>query len=98
VSVGLSKLGDVLVAAGDLAGARNHFEESLKLRRALSRQNPSAASATRDVSVSLVKLGAATKEISHLREARDLLRSLKRAGVLLPSDEHVLQDLEQLDE
>jgi hypothetical protein len=70
VSVSLNNHGDVLVAAGDLAGARNHFEESLKIARELARQNPSSASATRDVSVSLVRPGVATKEIAHLRPER----------------------------
>jgi hypothetical protein len=88
----------VLVAAGDLAGARKHFEESLKIVRELSRLNPNSASATRDVAVSLIKLGVATMEIAHLREARDLLRSLKRAGALLPGDQNALQVLEQLEE
>jgi tetratricopeptide (TPR) repeat protein len=52
-----TELGDVLVASGDLAGARTRFEESLKIDQRLAADNPTSADAQRDLSVSLSKLG-----------------------------------------
>jgi predicted lipid-binding transport protein (Tim44 family) len=41
VSVSLNKVGDVLVAQGDLAGARARFEQSLAIRQRLAAADPS---------------------------------------------------------
>lgn len=49
-SVAFNELGDVQVAAGDLRGARQSFEESLQMDRRLAAANPSSAAAQRDVS------------------------------------------------
>src|SRR6185295_4269073 len=48
-----TKLGDVLVAAGDLAGARARFEQSLQIRERLASANPSSADAQRDLSIEI---------------------------------------------
>ena len=56
-SVALDELGDVLVKAGDLAGARTRFESSLAVRERLASANPGSAEAQRDLSVSLERLG-----------------------------------------
>ena len=53
MSANLIKLGDVLVAQGDLAGAKQRYQESLEIHKRLSAADPSSASLRRDVSVSL---------------------------------------------
>jgi tetratricopeptide (TPR) repeat protein len=56
-SVALNEMGNLLLPAGDLLGARRSFEESLQMDRQLAAANPTSAQAKRDVSVSLNKLG-----------------------------------------
>ena len=91
----LGVLGEVSVAAGDLAAARKYFEESLEIARALSRSNPSSALAKRDVSVILVKLGSATNDARYFQEALAILRVLDAEKRLAPRDKQFLQALEK---
>ena len=56
VSVSLDRIGDVLVQAGDLAGAKARFEASLKVAERLAEQNPGSAQAQRDLWVSMWRL------------------------------------------
>ncbi|MBL8668015.1 MAG: tetratricopeptide repeat protein, partial [Rhodospirillales bacterium] len=63
-------VGDVLVKAGDLAGARAHLEKGLTIAERLAAQNPGSAEAQRDVSVSLNKLGDVLAEGGDLAGAR----------------------------
>ena len=56
-SVALNEFGDVLVAQGDLAGARSRYQDSLDIAKRLAAADPSSASLQRDVSVSLNNLG-----------------------------------------
>ncbi|MFO1145317.1 MAG: hypothetical protein U1E33_01585 [Rhodospirillales bacterium] len=63
-------VGDVLVKAGDLAGARVHLEEGLTIAERLAAQNPGSAEAQRDVSVSLEKLGDVLVKAGDLAGAR----------------------------
>ncbi|MBN8284911.1 tetratricopeptide repeat protein, partial [Zoogloea sp.] len=69
-SVALNTLGDVQVAAGDLAAARRSFEDSLQIARRLAAANPGSAEAQRDVSVSLEKLGDVHVAAGELTAAR----------------------------
>ena len=58
VSVSLSRLGDVLVTAGDVGGgAGGRFAQSLAMDEKLAAANSASAEAQRDMSVSLNKLG-----------------------------------------
>ena len=57
LSVSYSKLGDVCVAQGDLAGAKGYFEQSRDIRVGLA-ADPENAAAQRDLSVSYSKLGS----------------------------------------
>ena len=69
-SVALNELGNVLVAQGDLAGARGRYQESLEIRRRLTAVNPNSAVLQHDVSVSLDKLGDVLVEQGDLGGAR----------------------------
>jgi tetratricopeptide (TPR) repeat protein len=57
LSISLSKLGDLLVQAGDLAAAQQRFTQSLKISEQLAATNPASAQAQEDLSVSLDQLG-----------------------------------------
>jgi tetratricopeptide (TPR) repeat protein len=71
LSVALSELGDVMVAAGDLKSARERFEHSLEIDQRLAKANPSSAEAQRDVSVSLERLGDVLVATGDLKSARE---------------------------
>ena len=53
----LNKVGDVLLAQGDLVGALASFRQSLDVRRGLAQADPSNAGWQRDLTVSLIKVG-----------------------------------------
>ena len=57
VSVSYNKVGDALVAQGDLLGALKSFRDGLAIREELSRADPGNAGWRRDVSVSYNKVG-----------------------------------------
>ena len=73
-SVSLNELGDVLVAAGDLAGARGRYEEALAVRTKLAKENPASAAAQRDLSVSYNKLGDVALQGGNRPEAAEFYR------------------------
>ncbi|MCS6920117.1 MAG: tetratricopeptide repeat protein [Fimbriimonadales bacterium] len=57
LSVVYNKIGDVLVAQGELAQAQQYYNQALALREALHQQDPARADWARDLSVSYSKLG-----------------------------------------
>ena len=73
-SVSLNELGDVLVAAGDLAGARGRYAEALAVRTKLAKDNPASAEAQRDLGVSYTKLGDVALEGGNHAHAADFYR------------------------
>src|SRR6266545_1290656 len=64
------EIGDVLVASGDLAGARERFEEGLEIDERLAASDPSDERAQRDLSIGLDKLGNVLVESGDLAGAR----------------------------
>jgi len=87
----MNKLGDVLVKAGDLAGAKARFEACLGVSEKLAAQNPGSAEAQRDVWVSMWRM--AKMEGSGVSWALVLARmqAMKDRGVLFPADEQFLE-------
>jgi tetratricopeptide (TPR) repeat protein len=87
----------VLVASGDLSGARARFEESLKIAERLAAANPTSADAQRDISVTLIDLGYALVASGDLLGARARFEeSLKIAGRLAaanPTSADVQRDI-----
>ena len=57
-SASYSKVGDVQVAQGDLAGALKSYRDSLAIRERLAKSDPGNAGWQRDLSVSYAKLGS----------------------------------------
>jgi hypothetical protein len=94
--VSLDRIGDVLVAQGDLAGARARFSESLAIRQRLAAADPSSAILQRDVLVSLFKL--AQMPNSGVRWAQVLVQGedMQRRGVLSPRDGAALEQIRAL--
>jgi tetratricopeptide (TPR) repeat protein len=84
-------LGDVAVKAGDLVEARRRYEQALKVREALAKNNPTSAEAQRDLAVSWWKLGLVTQSRAAYTKAVGILTTLKSAGHLLPNDEGWLE-------
>ncbi len=96
-SVALDALADVLVAQGDLAGARSRYQDSLDIRKRLAAADPSSASLQRDLSVSLDKLGDVLVAQGDLTSARsryqDSLDIRKRLAAADPSSASLQRDL-----
>src|SRR5436305_5288746 len=69
-AVAESELGDVLVVAGDLAGARQRFERCLKILEQVAKANPTNAAAQLDLSISLERLGDVLVQAGDLAGAR----------------------------
>jgi tetratricopeptide (TPR) repeat protein len=70
-AAGEMALGDVLVAWGDLKGARTRFEKSLEITKRRAVSDPSSVDIQSDHSVSLFKLGEVLIELGDLDGASD---------------------------
>ena len=91
--VARSGLGDVLVKAGDLSGAKGRFEESLKVRERLAETNPGSAEAQRDLIVSYAKLGSVLPGQGWWARGLAVCERLVAEGRLAPADQWMLQEL-----
>ncbi len=87
----------MLVAEGDLAGARRRFEEGLKIAGRLAADNPTSAEAQRDLSISLEKLGSVLVAAGDLTGARNRLEEdlkiTKRLAEDSPTSAEAQRDL-----
>ena len=95
MSVSLETLGDVQVAAGDLKGARQSFEESLQMARRLAAANPNSAAAQRDVAVSMWKLASLPDSPIRWAEVAATWRHLVKLGLLPPRDAGFVAEAER---
>lgn len=75
LSVSHNKVGDVLVAQGQLPAALEAFRASLAIRERLSQADPGNAGWQRDVAVSHAKLAAALRGAGDIARASDHLRA-----------------------
>ena len=71
LSISFDRLGDVSVAAGDLAAARAYYEQGLAISRTLADADPASAQKQRDLSISFNKLGDVSVAAGDLAAARD---------------------------
>ena len=88
----LEKLGNVLVAQGDLAGARSRYQDSLDIRKRLAAADPSSASLQRDVWVSMGKLASMAGTGVTWQQVVDVMEDMQRRGVLQPTDVRFLDE------
>ena len=79
-----SKVGDVLVAQGNLAEALKSYQDSLAIRDRLAQADPGNATWQRDLAIShgrvghvLVQQGEATLALNEFREGRTTIARLK---------------------
>ena len=97
LSVSHNKVGDVLKAQGDLAGALKAYRDSLAIAERLSQSDPSNAGWLRDLSVSHNKVGDVLKAQGDLAGAlkayRDSLAIAERLSQSDPSNAGWLRDL-----
>ena len=70
LSIGFNNLGDVSVAAGDLASAKRWFEQGLAIRRQLAEADKTNAQLQRDLSISFNKLGEVSVAAGDLAAAK----------------------------
>lgn len=89
-AVALNELGDVLVAQGDLAGARARFQESLDIAKRLADADKSSASLQRDVWVSMSRLQRFPDSGVTWAKIAAVMEDMERRGVLLPTDQRFL--------
>jgi tetratricopeptide (TPR) repeat protein len=96
-SVAGNELGDVLVQAGDLAGARERYQASLAVAERLAVANPGSAQAQRDLSVSLERLGDVLVQAGDLAGARERYQAslavLERLAAANPGSAEAQRDV-----
>jgi tetratricopeptide (TPR) repeat protein len=85
-SVAGGRIGDVLVKAGDLSGAKARFEESLALAEKLAAANPGSAEAQRDLIVSCAKLAGIFPKQGWWAKTHAIALRLQQEGRLAPAD------------
>ncbi|MCU0857458.1 MAG: hypothetical protein MUC65_03530 [Pontiellaceae bacterium] len=101
LSVSYDRIGDVLRAQGDLAGALNAYRDSLAVAQRLAAADPSNAEWQRDLFISYAKfaqVSASTNPAeSHQwwRKCYEQILSMKQRGILAPSDERLLAIAQQ---
>jgi tetratricopeptide (TPR) repeat protein len=97
LSVSYEKIGDVLSAQGDLAGALKAFRASLEIRERLAGQDPSNTGWQRDLSLSLGKIGEVNYTMGILGDAlanyQESLAILRRLAMQDPSNSQWRRDL-----
>ncbi len=87
LSISFNKLGDVSVAAGDLAGAKRYFEQGLAIARKLAEADDTNAQMQRDLWVSHWKIADLMEKqkdpnaIKHWRSAHDVLAGMVQLGL-----------------
>ena len=102
LSVSHNKIGDVLLAQGDLAGALAAYRQSLGVRERLAQADPSNAGWQRDLWVSYWRMGSIAEQTGDseapnwLRRAYETLRQMKQRGLFIsPQDEAFFAQLEE---
>jgi len=102
LSVSQEKIGNVLLAQGDLAGALEAYRKSMGVRERLASADPSNAGWQRDLAVSFHKLAGMCEQTHQAAEAaqywigcRDVLRGMRRRGLFM--DPPIVAVLDQLE-
>jgi tetratricopeptide (TPR) repeat protein len=96
-----NKIGDVLVAQGNLAPALDSYRASLAIFERLAQADPGNAGWQRDLIVSNVKLAEiagqaneGAKARAHYQAALEIAAALQATGRLAPRDAWMVGDLE----
>ena len=89
------KIGDVLVAQGDGAGALAAYRKTHAILERLAASDPSNAGWQRDLIVSNVKLSEITGEKRYVARALEVAHAMAERGILAPVDAWMVEDLER---
>ena len=101
LSVSQENIGDVLWDQGDLAGALQAYRESLAICERLAAADPTNAGWQRDLLGTYWRIAEVAEEadisdaLDWWRKAHDQLSSMKRRGIMLPTDEQFLPVLRE---
>jgi tetratricopeptide (TPR) repeat protein len=96
LSVSFNKIGDVQRARGDLRAALGAYRDSLAIRETLAAQDSGNATWERDVWVSLWKLAQTDGGGVPWTQVLAKMEAMKARGVLLPTDEPLLEEARAL--
>jgi hypothetical protein len=95
VGLSLAKLGEALRVSGDLRGALPADRESLEIARALANRQPRNRQFQTDVVLALWRLASASDDSrARLTEALKILKNMKLAAMLQPSQEEWIGTIE----
>jgi len=98
LSISFERLGDVSVASGDLAAARDYFADGLTIAKQLAQADPTNAQMQRDIWVSHWKIANALEKennpaaVESWRACLGVFQKMIDAGLHVPP-----QDLKTLD-
>ncbi|MGZ3298150.1 MAG: hypothetical protein ACXU8O_03970, partial [Asticcacaulis sp.] len=92
VSVSVERLGDVLMAQGDLAGARKAFEESLAIRRSLAAKDTGNSLWQNNDWIVLRKLAKIPDSGVTWQDVVTQMEQVDAKGMLSPADRHFLDE------
>ncbi len=97
LSVSYERIGDVNRELGKGEEARGAYANALEIRERLAESEPERADYQRDMIVSLVKMSETTgsEAVTFLKRAHAIAFSMKKAGIMNPTDEWMIQDLKQ---
>ena len=95
LSVSLEKIGNVLVAQGDVPGALAAFRKSLAIREALVGRDPANTEWQRDLIVSYVKLSEVSGDKTYVQRALEIAEDMQQRGVLAPRDAWLIDELKR---
>jgi hypothetical protein len=96
MSVSYTKIGDVLVAQRDGAGALTAYRKGLAISETLAARDPANTEWRHDLIVSLVRLCKVTGEKVYASRALDLALSMQQSGTLAPRDAPMVEELRRL--
>jgi hypothetical protein len=95
LSVSYDRVGDVLVAQGNLPEALKSFRDGLAIADRLAQADPGNAGWQRDLIVSCAKLAGIdqTGAPTFLARAQQIAKQMRQKGQLTPCDQRMLDDL-----
>ena len=96
VSLALNKLGDVMKAQGNLAGARKQYEQSLGIAQRLAQGDPSLAAVQTNLHHTLWRLADLTDSKAAWQRVVTQLEHMHGSGAALPADQSTLRTARQL--
>jgi len=95
VSVGLSRLGEVLLAQGDPSSARARFQNSLDIASRLAAASPKSAELQRDLWVVMWQLRRFPDSGIAWTDVANAMQDMQTRGTLFPNDRKFLEEAQR---